>query len=202
MGKIVAFLAECQGSATIDDQKAAMHPEALIVVAGRQSFNKLGDLLARSGLHLEAGDRVVVYDLSCITLATPTLIRLIGRMLSRGIAFEIVSAGVVIEPAIDDKLQALIRALDGHHRYLHGLKTHPETASRGRKRLLDPDDLPAIKLKLELPGATATDVAQDLGVSRSTLFNFLERYDPDRTGRSKKINDGGGENVGEDRHLA
>jgi hypothetical protein len=27
-------------------------------------------------------------------------------------------------------------------------------------------------------------------VSRSTLFNFLERYDPDRVRRSKKISDG------------
>lgn len=202
VGKVVAFLAECQGSATIDDQKAAMNSEALIVVAGRQSFNKLGDLLARSGLQLEAGDRVVVYDLSCITLSTPTLIRLIDRMLRRGIAFEIVAAGVVIEPAPDDKLHALIRALDGHHRYLHGLKTHPETASRGRKRLLDPDDLPAIKSRLESPGATATDVVQELRVSRSTLFNFLERYDPDRVRRSKKISDGGDEDIRKQRHLA
>lgn len=202
MSKSVAFLAECQGSATIDDQKAAMDPGAHIVVAGRQSFSKLGDLLARSGIRLEAGDRVVVYDLSCIMLSTATLIRLVRRMLDSGIAFEIVSAGVVIEPAIGDKLHALVRAFDGHHRYLHGLKTHPETASRGRKRLLDPVDLAAIKSKLEQPGATATDVAQELGVSRSTLFNFLERYDPGRAARSKKIGDGRGQGVSEEGHLA
>lgn len=202
MGKIVAFLAECQGSVSIDDQKAAMPPEAHIVIAGRQSFNKMGDLLARSGIGLEPGDRVVVYDLSCIMLATATLIRLIRRMLDSGIAFEIISAGVVIEPAIDDKLHALVRAFEGHHRYLHGLKTHPETGSRGRKRLLDPADLAAIKAKLDQPGTTATDVAQELGVSRSTLFNFLERYDPHRGARGKKIGEGRAEGVSKKGHLA
>jgi DNA invertase Pin-like site-specific DNA recombinase len=202
VSKTVAFLAECQGSATIEVQRAAVSPDAHIVLAGRQSFNKLGDLLARSGVRLEAGDRVVVYDLTCIALSTATLIRLIKRLLRNGIIFEIVSAGIVINPAPDDKLHALVTALDDHHRYLHGLKTHPETASRGRKRLLAPDDLPEIKSKLERPGATATDVAQALGVSRSTLFNFLERYDPSRSTRRKKLEERGATGLGKSGHLA
>ncbi|NIJ30955.1 DNA invertase Pin-like site-specific DNA recombinase [Sphingomonas insulae] len=152
-----------------------------MIVADRQSFNKLGDLLARHGIKLTAGDRIKVYDLSCITLSTTTLIRTMTKMLSRGIAFEIVSAGIVIEPRADDKLHALLGALDGHYGYLHGLKTHPiETASRGRRRILDPDQLPQIRAKLDAPGATATDVARELGVARSTLFNFLDRYGRDR----------------------
>lgn len=201
MSKTIAFLAECPGSATLDEQKAAMSAEAHVVVAGRQSFNKLGDLLVRSGMRLEAGDRVVVYDLTCITLSTATLIRLIGRMLRNGIAFEIASAGIVIEPAMGDKLHALVRAFDGHHRYLHGLKTHPETASRGRKRLLDPNDLATIRSRLSEPGATATGVAQELGVSRSTLFNFLERNDPDRAARGKKVGERSVDDGGKGAHL-
>lgn len=201
MGKIVAFLAECQGSPTIEDQKAAMAAEAHILIAGRQSFNKLGDLLARGGIRLEAGDRVVVYDLSCITLSTSTLVRIISRLLRNGMSFEIVSAGIIIGPAGDDKLYGLIRALDGHYRHLHGLKTRPEAASRGRKLLLDPNDLAAIKAKLSRPGATATGVAQDLGVSRSTLFNFLERYDLDRICGDKKIDKRGSNDARERNHL-
>jgi DNA invertase Pin-like site-specific DNA recombinase len=181
LGRTVAYLSECQGSATIDDQKACLGPDDYVVVADRQSFNKLGDLLARHGIKLTAGDRIKVYDLSCITLSTTTLIRTMTKMLGRGIAFEIVSAGIVIEPRADDKLHALLGALDGHYRYLHGLKTHPiETASRGRRRILDPDQLPQIRAKLDAPGATATDVARELGVARSTLFNFLDRYGRDR----------------------
>lgn len=181
MSRTVAYLSECQGSATIDDQKACLGPDDYVVVADRQSFNKLGDLLARHGIKLVAGDRIKVYDLSCITLSTTTLIRTITKMLGRGIAFEIVSAGVVIEPKADDKLHALLGALDGHYRYLHGIKTHPvETASRGRRRILDPDKLPEIRAKLNEPGATASDVARELGVARSTLFNFLDRYGRDQ----------------------
>lgn len=201
MGKVVAFLAECQGSPTIDQQRASMRPEAYIVVAGRQSLNKLGDLVARSGGRLEAGDRVLVYDLSCITLSTSTLIRIIGRMLRAGIAFEIVSVGIAIEPALDDKLYGLIQALAGHQRHLHGLKTHPETASRGRKPLLNPQNIADISAKLKRPGATATGVARELGVARSTLFNFLDRYDPARSSGRKKIGEGGAKNVGEGAHL-
>lgn len=201
MGKVVAFLAECQGSPTIDHQWAHMSPEAHIIVAGRHSLNKLSDLLAWSGMRLEAGDRVVVYDLSCITLSTPTLIRIIGRLLRGGIAFEIVSAAIVIEPTDDDRLNALVQAFAGHYRHLHGLKTHPETAPRGRKPLLNPGDVDAIKAKLERPGATATGVARDLGVARSTLFNFLERHDPTRGSGSKKMGEGDVEQFGKDLHF-
>lgn len=180
MSKTIAFLAECQGSATIEDQKASIRSDAHIILAGRQSFNKLGELLSRSGMRLEAGDRVVVYDLTCISISTGTLVRIIGRLLRDGVAFEIIATGIVIEPSPDDKLHALLCALDHHQRYVHGLKTHPETASRGRKPLLDPEHLADIRMQLDQPGATATGVAKALGVSRSTLFNFLERHDRGR----------------------
>ncbi len=200
----VAFLAECQGSATIDDQKAFLGPDDYVVVAGRQSFNKLGDLLARHGIRLGPGDRIKVYDLSCIRLSTTTLIRVMSKMLRGGVAFEIISAGIVIEPCGDDKLHALLDALDSHYRYLHGIKTHPaDTASRGRRRLLDPDQLPEIRAKLDKPGATATDVAQELGVARSTLFNYLEWYDLDRrVDGGKKTVQRRAQHAGDDTHLS
>ena len=189
MGITVAFLAQCQGSATIDEQKAHLADGDHVVVAGRRGFNKLTDILAQNGIRLAAGDRIRVYDLTCIKLSTTTLVRMLSRMLRKGIAFEIIAAGVVIEPNRDDKLHALLEALDGHNRYLPGIKTHPADR-RGRKRLLDPEQLPEIRARLDRPGATATEVANDLGVARSTLFNFLGRYDdarridPDKKARS------------------
>jgi len=69
--------------------------------------------------------------------------------------------------------------------------------------LLGPDKLPEIRERLSAPGATATDVAQELGVARSTLFNYLERYDLDRrVGREKKGVNRRPENSGDDSHVA
>ena len=175
----VAFLAECQGSATVDEQRACLDPGDHVVVAGKKSFNKLTEMLAESGIELRRGDRVKLYDLSCITLSTTTLVRAMSKMLRKGIAFEIISSGIVIEPNADDKARAMLDALDAHCRYLHGIKTHPADR-RGRRRLLDPEQLPEIRAELEKPGVTATKVAKTFGVARSTLFNYLERYDQAR----------------------
>ena len=203
VGTIVAFLAETQGSTSLDDQKARLHPDDHAVLAGRHGFDKLTELLAHHGIHLGRGDRVKVFDLSCIALSTTTLIRVLAKMLRAGIAFEIVSAGIVLDPGTDDRLHPLLAALDGHSRHVHGIKTHPtDTAPQGRKRLLDPEQLPEIRAKLEMPGATATDVAKGLGVARSTLFNYLDRYDGDRQlGRNKKAEQRRAQHVRDDAHI-
>ena len=174
----VAFLAETPGSASIEKQKASLGADDYVVLAGRQGLDKLTDILTRHDMHLGAGDRVKIFDLSCIALATTTLVRVLVRMVRAGITIEIVSVGLVVEPGGEGKPQILLEALDAHYRHLHGVKTHPaDTAPQGRRRLLDPKQLPAIRAKLEAPGATATEVARELGVARSTLFNFLARYD-------------------------
>lgn len=203
MGTTIAFVAECQGSASLAEQTACLQPSDRVVTAGRHSFNKLEDLLTKHGMKLAAGDRVKVYDLSCITLSTPTLIRLLAKMLRTGVTFEIVSLGIVIAPNAADKLHVLIDALDSHHRHVHGVKTHrASAASRGRKRLLEPEKLDEIRAKLDAPGATATDVALELGVARSTLFNFLERYDRERRpARDKQIVEGRSEDDGDRGHV-
>lgn len=202
MGTTVAFLADCQGAATIDDQKACLAHDDYAIVAARHGFNRLEDILSQHGIRLGEGDRVKVYDLSCITLSTTTLVREICKLLQSGVAFEIVSAGIVIAPSADDKLHALLQALDTHNRYVHGLKTHPSgTVSRGRRRLLDADKLPEIRAKLDRPGVSATQVAKELGVARSTLFNFLERYDVERLGRGKKGVERSSEHSGNTTHI-
>lgn len=201
MSTTVAFLAECQDSATIDEQRACLHPDDHIVVAGKKSFNKLTDLLAQNGIRLRPGDRIKLYDLSCINLSTTTLVRTMTKMLRSGITFEILTSGIVIEPDADDKLHVLLEALDGHYRYLHGIKTHPADR-RGRRFILDPDQLPEIRAKLDKPGATTGGVAQELGVARSTLFNYLDRYDRDRRlHRDKKAEQRRPENAGNDAHV-
>jgi hypothetical protein len=178
----VAFLAETPGSATLEDQKAVLSPDDIVVEAGKKSFNQLGELLARNGIKLASGDRIKVFDLSCLALSTNMLIRVLAKTLRAGISVEIVSQSLSSNPVRQARC-VLLDTLDGHYRHIHGIKTHPaDTAPQGRKRLLDPDKLPEIRAKLDKPGATATDVAQELEVARSTLFNYLERYD--RSGAS------------------
>lgn len=174
------------------------------MLAGRKTFNQLSQLLEIEGINLRRGDRVKVYDLSCLSLVTPMLIRAITKLLGKGISFEIWALQIVIDPSFDSKLPAMLEALDSHYRHVHGIKTHPiEMSSPGRKRLLDPDKLGEIREKLNAPGATATEVAQELGVARTTLFNYLERYDLDRrVGRGKKGVDRGSKNIGDDRYIA
>lgn len=201
LGKVVAFLAECQGSATIDEQRASLAPGDHVVVAGKKSLNKLADLLAQHGIRLGAGDRVKIYDLSCISLSTTTVVRLMSRLLRGGVSFEIISAGIVIRPDADDKLHALLAALEGHYRFLRGIKTHPADR-RGRRFILGPEQLPEIRARLDKPGATATGVAKDLGVARSTLFNFLDRHDRERQFvRSQKGKDGDIKGAGDPAHV-
>ena len=199
----VAFLAETPGSATLEDQKAVLSPDDIVVEAGKKSFNQLGELLARNGIKLASGDRIKVFDLSCLALSTNMLIRVLAKTLRAGISVEIVSQKLVIEPGATSEMHVLLDTLDGHYRPIHGIKTHPaDTAPQGRKRLLDPDKLPEIRAKLDKPGATATDVAQELGVARSTLFNYLERYDRERRiSRGKKVVKGGVEGRGDDAHV-
>lgn len=181
LSRTVAFLAETRGSATIDEQRASLCAGDEVVLPGRQSFTKLSELLASRGAPLQPGDRVKIFDLPCIGLSTSTLIRVLTRMLHDGVTFEIISPGIILEPGAEDKLHAMLDALDGHYRHVHGIKTNPaDKAPKGRKRVLTADQLGEILAKLDEPGATATKVASALKVARSTLFNYLDRYDQDR----------------------
>lgn len=187
LSKTVAFLAEIQGSPSLDEQKAGIGSADYVLLAGKRTFTQLGELLMRSGVTLVPGDRVKIFDLSCLALSTTTLIRALAELLRNGITVEVVVPGITLEASDKGQNHALLEALDGHYRHMHGIKTHPiDTAPQGRKRLLNPDQLPAIRAMLDKEGATATNVALELGVARSTLFNYLDRYDGDRSSSRAK----------------
>ncbi|PZU72220.1 MAG: Hin recombinase, partial [Rhizobium sp.] len=93
--------------------------------AGKKSFNQLGELLARNGIKLASGDRIKVFDLSCLALSTNMLIRVLAKTLRAGISVEIVSQKLVIEPGATSEMHVLLDTLDGHYRHIHGIKTHP-----------------------------------------------------------------------------
>lgn len=202
MAKTVAFLAQTPGSATIAEQKACLGPNDIPVLAGRSSFNKLSEILARNNMALKPGDHVRVHSLSCLALATTMLIRALTKLLESGISIQIMEPAMVIHPRGEEQKHALLSALDAHYRHVHGVKTHPVgTAPQGRKRVLEPDQLPAIRALLDKPGSTATEVAQELGVARSTLFNYLARYGGERTLGGQKTKQRRAKNARNDLHL-
>jgi len=199
----VAFLAEAPGSATIEDQQAALHPDDHVVLAGKRSFKELGEALERAGIPLRPGDRIKIHDFNCLPLSTDNLLRALSKFLGDGISIEIVKPGIVLE-AGGTLGHALVDWLDAHYRYVHGLKTHPvDTAPQGRKRLLTAERYSEICAMLTEPNATRASVAEKLGVSRGTLFNYLERFgnDSGSVDRPHEAEEGGSKGAGNERHI-
>lgn len=176
LAKTVLFLAETNRSPSIEEQRALCEHEGdLLVPAGTVSFLDLPKVLARSGNKLERGDKIKIYDLACLPIQTMTLVRMMQKLLRQGIAIEFCAQKITIEPDADTELFRLIGMLDQHWRQIHGMKTHSPDAKVGRKALLTEDQLPAIKAMIEA-GATVSAAAKDLGVGRTTLFDFLQRH--------------------------
>ena len=150
---------------------------------------------------LKAGDQVKIYSLSCLALSTTGLIRVLTNLLRDGISIQIAEPAIVINPREAAQKHELLDALDVHYRHLHGIKTHPPDM-KGRKRILGLDQLPAIRALLDEPGATATEVAQHLGVARATLFNYLVRHEAQRPRGSKKADKRSSKTIGHDGHVS
>ena len=144
--------------------------------AGQVSFVDLPRKLAKEGHELMRGDRIKVYDFTCLPLNTMTLVRMMVKVLKRGIAIEFCAPKIVIEPDDGGDMFRLVAALDNHWRRVHGMKTHSSDSKPGRKPRLTEDQLPDIRNRLKARGATVASVAKTLGVGRTTLFDFLQRH--------------------------
>lgn len=194
---IVAFLAETPGSATIEEQKAQVDPDDFVVVAENRSFSQLTDLLAQAGAPLQAGDRIKIHAFNCLGLSTDMLVRALSKLLQAGVSIELLSPPLVIEAGQTDS-HLLIDALDGHYRHIHGLRTHPtERGIKGRRPVLTPEQIPSIRARMAEPGVTASIVAKELGIGRSTLFGYLERFERDGDlDRDHEVSKGSAEHTG------
>ncbi|SEK03788.1 Helix-turn-helix domain of resolvase [Sphingobium sp. AP50] len=176
LAKTVLFLAETNRSPTIEEQRALCeHAGDLLVDAGTVSFLDLPKALARAGHRLERGDKIKIYDLACLPINTMTLVRMMVKVLRQGIAVEFCAPKIVIQPDAETDLFRLVGMLDQHWRRIHGMKTHSPDAKVGRKALLSDDQFPAIQAMID-GGATVSAVAKELGVGRTTLFDFLQRH--------------------------
>ncbi|MBB6193135.1 DNA invertase Pin-like site-specific DNA recombinase [Sphingobium wenxiniae] len=177
MAKTVLFLAQTSHSPSIEEQRAFCEEDVdLIADAGTVSFVDLPKVLAAQGSALEPGDCIRVYDLTCLPIATTTLVRMLRKVLSNGIAVEFTKPGLVIEPDADSALFRFIALLDTHWRQVHGIKTHSREPKVGRKPRIAEAELPRIRAMLDEDGASVARVAKRLGVGRTTLFDYLQRH--------------------------
>lgn len=190
----VVFLAEAPGSASLEEQKEGLGPDDLAVVAGNKSLAQLSDLLDQAGSPLQAGDRLKIHAFNCISLSTDMMVRALTKLLSQGVTIEVVGQGIIIEPG-EGTAALLLAGLDAHYRHLHRLKANPE---RGRQPVIKPEQMPAIRKRLNEPGMTAASLAQELGIGRSTLFRYLERFgDHSGLDRAHQVKEGRTQNAGD-----
>lgn len=176
MAKTVLFLAETNRSPTIEEQRAfCEHAGDLLVDAGSVRFLDLPKTLTRAGHRLERGDKIKIYDLSCLPINTMTLVRIMMKLLKEGVAIEFCAQNIVIQPDADTDIFRLVGMLDQHWRLIHGMKTHTSDAKVGRKALLADDQFPMIQAMID-GGLTVSAAAKELGVGRTTLFDFLQRH--------------------------
>lgn len=178
MSSRVYYIAETSLSATADEQVESGYVTGdTIVYSGRSSFPDILKHLSRHGQPLKAGDTLKIFDLSCFPDNTMTLIRVFQKILSEGISIEIQKPGLLIssDPA-SNELATFVAMLDEHWGHLHGIKSHPPDSRPGRKVRITIEQLPDIRKRLSAKGATVSSVAKDIGVGRSTLFDFLRRH--------------------------
>ena len=176
MARTILFLAETKASPTIAEQRArCAEADDLIIEAGRISFADLADLTERRGVELKPGDTLKLYDFNCLLVSTGTLIRYLVKFLKHGITVVVHAEGLVLRPEADQPLTRLLTMLDDHRRKVHGVRTHGPEVKAGRKPRLHAAQLPAIRRMLEEEGKSQGAVAQEMGISRTTLYAFLKR---------------------------
>lgn len=153
-----------------------MEDSDLVANEARMDLNDLPNKLAQGGMPLESGDRIKIYDFTCLPMHPQNLLRFMRQMLKKGVSIQFAAPGIVIKPEEGNDLFKLVTGLDNHWRLTHGVRTRPTDSKPGRKPKLTEDQLPAIRRMLDDSGATVSSVAKDLGVGRTTLFDFLQRH--------------------------
>lgn len=130
------------------------------------------DLRQRAAL-LEAlgpGDTVMVYRLDCLAVSGVDLIATIARIRSRN-AVLLTTALNGPNSFCDDTIDAITSAFDVLANAMPSNNQSPRSA--GRSAILGPADWPQVQKDCETMSATA--VAKRHKVSRSTLYNYMER---------------------------
>jgi len=130
------------------------------------------DLRRRAALleTLGPGDTVMVYRIDCLAVSGVDLITTMARIRSRN-AVLLTTAPNSPNSFCDDTIDAITSAFDALANAMPSDDRPPRPA--GRSAILGPADWPQVERDCEAMSATA--VAKRYKVSRSTLYNYIDR---------------------------
>lgn len=134
---------------------------------------------------LRAGDTLVVWRLDRLGRSLSDLVRVIGQLEARGVAFESLTEKIETKSATGRLVFHVFAALSEFERNLIQERTHAGLAAArargrvgGRKHKLDAKQIREIKALLADPAAQVQDIAQRYGVSRTTLYKRVGVVSP------------------------
>lgn len=132
-------------------------------------------------------DALVVWRLDRLGRSLPDLVRIVGDLESRGIAFESITEKIETGSAAGKLVFYVFAALAEFERNLIRERTHAGLAAArargrtgGRKPKLDSKQIREIRVLLKDPDVRVTDIAKRYGVSRATVYKHVGAVVPAR----------------------
>ena len=132
-------------------------------------------------------DALVVLRLDRLGRSLPDLVRIVGDLESRGIAFESITEKIETGSAAGKLVFYVFAALAEFERNLIRERTHAGLAAArargrtgGRKPKLDSKQIREIRVLLKDPDVRVTDIAKRYGVSRATVYKHVGAVVPAR----------------------
>ena len=136
---------------------------------------------------LRPGDSLSVWRLDRLGRSLPDLVRIVGDLETRGVAFESITEKIETGSAAGKLVFHVFAALAEFERNLIRERTHAGlTAARargrtgGRKPKLDIKQVREIRTLLRDPEVRVTDIAKRYGVSRATVYKHVGAVAPSR----------------------
>ena len=171
----------------LDLQRDALHKASCKTIYEETASGKSADRpqLANCLKALRAGDTLVVWRLDRLGRSLPDLVKIIGDLEQRGVAFESVTEKIETSSATGKLVFHVFAALAEFERNLIRERTRAGLAAArsrgrkgGRKPSLNSKQVREIKAILRDPEAQVSDVARKYGVSRTTLYKHVGVVQP------------------------
>ncbi|WP_082694897.1 recombinase family protein [Mycobacterium lehmannii] len=169
---------------TLDQQNEALQAAGVtktfsdVMSGARDDRPGLADLMA----YVRAGDTVVVWKLDRLGRNMLHILQTVRDLTARGVTLVSVTDGIDSSTPAGRMMIGVLGSLAEYERELIQERTAlKRAASRtngtkfGRPRKVDDGEHIATAMRMKADGHTAKDIAKYLGVSRATLYRYLEK---------------------------